>query len=78
MVKQIISVIECGMGYVKAVYLIGLPHGGTKSIKTALYKHDVYKVRFCLAQKLICIFFYHMILMPFLHIRIKCKVGLDH
>ena len=33
MVKQIILVIECGMGYVKAVFLIGVPHGGTKSIK---------------------------------------------
>ena len=42
------------------------------------WNSHVYKVRFCLAQKLICIFFYHMILMPFLHIRIKCKVGLDH
>ena len=28
-------------------------------------------------KRYIAIFFYHMILMPFLHIRIKLKVGLD-
>ena len=29
-------------------------------------------------KRYIAIFFYHMILMPFLHIRIKFKVGLDN
>ena len=72
MAKQIILVIYCGMGYVKAVYLIGVPHVGTKSIKMFLKCGSVWLKRY------IAFFFYHMILMPFLHIRIKFKVGLDN
>ena len=54
MVKQIILVIECCMGYAKAVYLIGVPQWGTKSIK---WNSHVFKVQFCLAQKIHCNFF---------------------
>ena len=39
--KQIILVSECGMGYVKVVYMIGVPHGGNNSIK---WNTHVFKV----------------------------------
>ena len=75
MVKQIILVIECCMGYVKAVYLIGVPQWGTKSIKMEVM---FLKCSSVWLKRYIAIFFYHMILMPFLHIRIKFKVGSDN
>ena len=46
-----------------------------------LYKNGIVMFLKCGSvwlKRYIAIFFYHMILMPFLHIRIKFKEGLDN
>ena len=61
------------MGYVKAVYMIGVPHGGTKSIK---WNNHVLKCGSVWFKRQIACFstIIFMILMHFLHI----KVGLNN